>query len=146
MFIGQGGTYGRRRREQAATVSKNRRINQGILDIQNFSLLNLVTDLIHFLVGHFPPLCYTEELPFILYMRGLFRHLENRPWSGNTGTESPACPQQHLLIRCNTQTSWKDGLNSCKVRVRLTCRFGWKGNSIHNIHLLYGLFGKNIIA
>lgn len=58
------------------------------------------------------------------------RDSEKWPWSGTTGTESPACPQQHLLIRCNTLTSWKDGLNSCKVRVIMACWCGWKFNSV----------------
>lgn len=56
------------------------------------------------------------------------RDKERRPWSGTTGTESPACPQQHLSIRCNILTSWKDDLNSYKVRGILTTLFGWKRN------------------
>lgn len=50
---------------------------------------------------------------------------EKKTWSGTTGKEIPACPQQLLLIRCNTLTSSKEDLNSCKVRVRSH----WKGRS-----------------
>lgn len=73
--------------------------------------------------------CYAGELPFIPHLRGIFWRVffKKWPWTGATGTESPVCPQQHSLIRCNTLISWKDALNSCKVRVILISWYASKG-------------------
>lgn len=91
-----------------------------VLDIEIFCLLGKTSyDFGTFLFGEigFSVLCRRTLICSLTERNFVEEDVQKpRPWSGTTGRESPVCPRQHLLIRCNTLTSWKEGSSSYKVR------------------------------
>lgn len=122
VFIGQGGTYSKRgqrtggnifssscaRRSHSFEGIYKRRTNQGILDIQSFYLPPISPKGIDlFVVGEVASLVLCGRTPIHFVSERIIRReiQKKRPWNWTTGTENLACPQQHLLIRCNILTS-----------------------------------------